>query len=64
MELARHLHEKVLQKRQLQNQTALSILLNVKLRLKMKFTLENPKANQITTLAVLDAFVWIVFLDH
>lgn len=64
MKLARHLHEKVLQKRQLQNQTALSILLNVKLRLKMKFTLENPKANQITTLAVLDAFVWIVFLDH
>lgn len=64
MKLARHCHEKVLQKRQLQNQTALSILLNVKLRLKMKFTLENPKANQITTLAVLDAFVWIVFLDH
>lgn len=64
MKLARHLREKVLQKRQLQNQTALSILLNVKLRLKMKFTLENPKANQITTLAVLDAFVWIVFLDH
>lgn len=64
MKLARHLREIVLQKRQLQNQTALSILLNVKLRLKMKFTLENPKANQITTLAVLDAFVWIVFLDH